>query len=114
MTEEKSQLDKVLDKVEEQALLVRIENPFTILGICTYLHDIEAYEIPNLYFWSELNIKGFIEFAKLNKWLYVYPSMKMAVISSGDDSYEKMTSRVTCHQLIFKTPEELISYLKII
>ena len=105
----------IMEKDKKELLRLRIDDPYSILGICMYL-DAKGYEVCGLYMFGKLNIIGMLRRAHLNHWIDITPEWKMVNVEFGDTSIEEFLNYKDSEYYnykIFNTPNELFDYLKI-
>ena len=96
---------------EDLLLRIRINDPYTILGVCTYFSS-RGYDVPNLFFMGKLNASAILKLAKLNKWIDIVPYWKSVHVEAGSDSVEEIEKRDSnLNQIIFYDIDALITYM---
>lgn len=100
--------------MKKQMLSLNITDPYAMLGIAVYLNH-KGYEVPALYSFGELNIRGFLYICHLNQWIDITPDDKMVYIENGTTSpEERKSSNNKFYDIIFfDTPDDLFDYLNI-
>lgn len=100
--------------MEKQDILrLRVEDPYTIFGICLYLSEHE-YLVSGLYIFNEINLKGFIRCCQLNKWIDIFPKDRTVIVENGNESFDdcKLRENPFFNSIFFDNPDKLIDYLE--